>query len=165
MSVETYTENPQTAGVAGLPSMEDLSALQLNHEADEQGRKALLVADGTWTTVPGNVTTRAFKGKDDNRPFGSVRAQIISEDGEKTDEINFSFSPVIKLAERNGKPDGAYKRYLQIKKIVETATGEAPQTLGTLFDYLQQYPVKLRVGSFDTEQGPTNAIYAISAVV
>lgn len=158
MSVETFEQTEQTGGIADLPAMEDLSALQLDHEADERGRKALLVPDGTWTTVPGNVSTRAFKGREDNRPFAGVRAQIVSEDGEKTDEINFSFSPVIKLNEK-GKPDGAYKRYLQIKKIVKEATGEEPATLGSLFSYLEQYPVKVRVGNWQD----TNVIYAISA--
>lgn len=164
------TENPVTAEEeAAELTIDDLFNEQVNEEAVNKAQSEMLLPVGTYTTIPQFKITKMGRDKN-NRPFARFYGEC--EFGQHKGRIGFGLSwerrnARVKdevsgeLVEDPSKPDRAYKNYVMAVKAYKAAHGEAPSNVGAVLEYLQNYPVKLRL--IQTQDGE-NMVVAISAV-
>jgi len=113
-----------------------------------QGLKDASMPVGSYTTeVP--PLKIGVKRDDKGRLFVNAFFKVTM--GDTKGAIGYRFSPDRKDAvnrdtgESTGKPDRAYKNYLQSYNAFTRATGQKPANVGEVAAYIRDYPVKLRI--------------------
>lgn len=138
-------------------TMDMLLNQQVSFEQVKQAEKDLLLPAGTYTSVP-PFEVKFVRGNQDGRPYarfwGNIFAAINRPDGTIEDvqgKIGFSFSWQRKnridreTGIDSGKPDNAYKLYVQAVNAFKRAYSEDPSTDGDVVKYVRDYPVRLRL--------------------
>lgn len=156
------TENVEQVEV----TMDDLYAAEIDSEAQTKERMELLLPVGTYVTTP------PFDFKLDTDKNGRKQARFFGEIvmGEIKGKLGMriSWERVNKKIMENGvevdtgKPDNAYKLYLQASKAFASAYGREPKSAADVIPYLRDYPVRLRVIALP--DGDSNMVVAISPV-
>jgi hypothetical protein len=147
-------------------TMDDLYAAEIDSESQTKERLELLLPVGTYITTP------PFSFKLDTDKNGRKQARFFGEIvlGDIKGKIGMRISWVRvnkKVFEGGvevdtGKPDNAYKLYLQASKAFAAAYGAEPKNAADVVTYLRDYPVRLRVISLP--DGDSNMVVAISPV-
>lgn len=141
-------------------SVDELVEIPIDMDEVAKTRKDSMLPVGTYTTTPPLTVTvkKSDEGRVILRAFGAITL------GENTGKIGFSASPIRKNKivndEDTGKPDYPSRLYVQLVKAFEDASGEKPGTLGDLKHYLENYPVRLRLG----QGADDNMVYAIQGI-
>ena len=143
----------------------------LDQEEAERVEKEMLPEPGTYHTIPPfTVSATQFEARDGRAArvmFSAFGEAVHTKEGTKERlRIRFSSQPEKQKSFRTGEDeyDSAYKKYLSLRRAYKGAFGEDPETVRQIKDYLETYPVGLRVSRFDGQEGPMAAVVNIFAV-
>jgi len=143
----------------------------LDQEEAERVEKEMLPKPGTYHTIPPfTVLATQFEaggGRAARVMFSAFGEAVHTTEGTKERlRIRFSSQPEKQKSFRTGEEeyDSSYKKYLSLRRAYKGAFGADPETIRQIKDYLETYPVGLRVSRFDGQEGPMAAIVNIFAV-
>lgn len=129
-------------------NMDELFQQELNREASiEVTKNQLLLPAGTYQTDPdsnGELGVSLYKKEDTGRQVVtfSGRVQNVKTGNPGFLRIRMSPDPVRK---EDGTYDFMYKVWVTAENAFKATFGEEPNTKGQIVEYIQKYPVKLRV--------------------
>lgn len=126
-----------------------------------QTEKDLLAPAGTYTTMPGQSFTWTPKVKEDEpnkgrfsvRYFGParmVKTVVDKETGESKEvaveaRFGFGLSHVRVNKKDSHEPDLQHKLFIRARRAYIEAYGSEPETNKDVYEYVRDYPTKLRV--------------------
>lgn len=126
-------------------ALQDTDDLLLNRPVDYEEAKATKKASqltaGLYQTVP-KLDFKVYLETDGAYTvafFGSVQGD------EDAGKIGFRLRDKVRIKEESGKPDNASKLYAEAVLVYNKAFGAAPRTLKDLVEYIQNYPVSLKI--------------------
>lgn len=160
-----------------MEGMDELLARAYDAEqaqADKDTQTDLLLEAGTYRTLPAlTLSPRQSdrvkvmdKGVERGRLEFRYFAQVQHEQTQAKGGIGFTISPD-KVMNRNGRPDSSSQKWTHAVSAYRVAFGREPSTLMDVAQYLQDYPVRLRVTRLEGNEqfpDPSNFVQTISPV-